>query len=265
MNPVRVLLAFQPPFPENSTRLHGFWLGPPCEPPVPSGLLRDLVSECLSPAKLPLSRSLPMGDCPVCGAVPLARILTPEGRPVCPAHLADLWTRRSLGHGVQLAEGKCPHCGENASLLWEDAQQPRCVRCLCREVLEEGIVSQWIWVGEKPLALGALEDLRLLVEAWRRVGSCERCGSQTIRIRRVLLDFPRAQGPLYPVWEMRRNDMNPEGESRRVRQLRVYTEGVLRATVECPQCGYLEREFTGLQWAAPATARWPHLASPIVF
>jgi DNA-directed RNA polymerase subunit RPC12/RpoP len=109
-----------------------------------------------------------------------------------------------------------------------------------------------------------MEDLRLFMEAWRRIEACERCGSRAIRIRRLLLDFPRAQGPLYPLWEIRRGDQTAEDELRRGKQLLAYTEGFLKVTVECPQCGYLEREFTGLDGPFPSTLPWPHLASPIV-
>ena len=100
-------------------------------------------------------------------------------------------------------------------------------------------------VGGPPLPAGGAGELRAFVEAWRRVGSCQRCGSKAIRIRRLLLDFPRARGPLLPLWELSKTDMLPERALLRERQLRVFTQGLLCVTLECPQCGYMEREFPG--------------------
>jgi hypothetical protein len=60
------------------------------------------------------------------------------------------------------------------------------------------------------------------------------------------MDFPRTTSPLYPLWEIRQGDRTPEGEQRRARQLEIFTKGLMRVTLECPQCGYLEREMPGL-------------------
>jgi hypothetical protein len=40
-------------------------------------------------------------------------------------------------------------------------------------------------------------------------------------------------------------EREPDAEARRQRQLEIYERGLLKVTIECPQCGYLEREFVG--------------------
>jgi hypothetical protein len=77
------------------------------------------------------------------------------------------------------------------------------------------------------------------------MGPCERCGAERIRIRKITLDFPKSQGPVYPLWEVSPEDRSREADHHRQRQLEAYTRGFMRITVECPHCGFMQREFPG--------------------
>jgi len=255
--PSRALLAERMAQTQGPLRLRALWLetGPPA--PVPVGALRDLVSEGL-PATSPPRRGAPVSSrCPICGEDAPSRVLAQDRGPVCPRHFADLWLRQCLAGLPASLPGSCPACGNATPLLWKEEGGERCTDCLAAALLQTDMPAHWILRGGTPLPEGALGDLRVFLEAWKRVPACERCGSQGIRIRKILVDFPRARGPLYPLWEIRRDDRSVESEKRRRRQLQAYTEGVLGVTLECPQCGYLEREFPGVDLSREADTPWP--------
>ncbi len=138
----------------------------------------------------------------------------------------------------------CPNCGRVAPILWKAAG---CTGCLVRRLNSESGSWRWIAIGAPPLLRKDLMDLKVFLWAWDKVGCCPRCGSRNIRMRRIFLDFPKTRGPILPLWEMDKGDLRPEVQLRRETQLRAFTRGVMRATVECPQCGFMEMEFIGDQ------------------
>jgi hypothetical protein len=115
--------------------------------------------------------------------------------------------------------------------------------CISRALIAPERPDLWILVGGPPLPESAVGDMRVFLAVWKRLCQCERCGSKGIRVRKILVDLPRTRGPLYPLWEIGPEDRSAEAELRRTRQLEIYTRGAVRATLECPECGYLEREF----------------------
>lgn len=139
----------------------------------------------------------------------------------------------------------CPKCGLEGVLCWEG--RGYCTRCLVGEIRQLPGLARWILVGGPALPGRGEGELGAFLEAWRRVGACPRCGSKSIRLRRLLMDFPKAQAPIFPIWELTKEDMKPERIMLRERQLRAFTEGLMRVTVECPQCGYMDLEFPGLE------------------
>ncbi len=189
------------------------------------------------------------GKCSVCGVELDKAVGSIAGRTLCWEHLAGVWEELLVAQlGGGWTPGRCAGCGLEGVFCWED--RGYCTRCLVQTIRNLPGPQRWILVAGPPLPGRGKGELRAFLEAWRRVGACPRCASRAIRVRRLLMDFPRAQGPLFPVWEITRQDMSPERIMWRERQLRVFTEGLLRVTVECPQCGYMDLEFPGAgSWA----------------
>lgn len=243
--PKSLLFAFREDLDQGRLRLRPAWLR--SGPGVPQGALEDLASEwslkSISRGPAPASKR-----CPMCGASAGGRLITSEGQPLCAEHLAPAWEERLVAASGGAGEELCGACGLGAMVLWHGKNAlPRCTRCFVQGVQDSTRTSRWMVVGGPALPPGALGEIRVFLKAWRLVESCERCGSRSIRIRRLLLDFPKAHAPLYPLWELRREDLGPEKARLRERQVRIFTQGLLSVTLECPQCGYMEREFEGVE------------------
>jgi len=243
--PTRALIAFWTPDSHESSGVRGVWLAAQRDDGLPEGAIRDLLLDVL-----PSYRAGPNGPvsqcCPVCGGASPGWAATADGRPVCPTHLAELWERLAQRWFRAAQVVSCPRCGRSASFLWSQGGGIFCSRCLVSSLSTDESTSHWILTAFSPLPSEMQGELRIFREAWRWVSVCLRCGSSEIRIRRILLDFPKVSGPVYPLWEMDKKDRTPGAELRRWRQLQIYTQGFMRVTLECPQCGYLERELPGV-------------------
>ncbi|MEJ5376541.1 MAG: hypothetical protein WHX93_08175 [bacterium] len=241
--PVRVLFALSQDGAWGDFTLRGLWLT--CANTVPLEALEDLVSECLpgSWKKIP---PVGTGKCALCGRPGQRQIVTSQGRNVCWEHLGCLWEEILVTQAARGSiSGNCAKCGLAGVVLW--GEKGHCTRCMVEDLRGFSQVTQWVLLGGSPMPARGQKELVAFLEAWRRVGACPRCGSRAIRVRRLVMDFPRAKGPLYPLWDLTREDMKPERMLLRDRQLRLFTEGLMRATVECAQCGYMDLEYPGLE------------------
>lgn len=212
---------------------------------VPSEAIEDLALEWPLDKGLPRKALTITGGCPICGALASEGFVTNDSRSICSRHLTEVWEDKILAGSAFPGEGTCHVCGGGSPVLWQPRGPfPTCTRCLLegRQLPE---CERWMVLGGEGIPMGAKGELGILLRAWKLVGGCHRCGSKSIRMRRLSLDLPRATGPVYPLWELRREDVEPHRSRLRERQLRIFTQGLLKVTFECPQCGYLEREFQG--------------------
>ncbi len=243
--PISVLMAFRAPDHHPPILLRGVWLDPERSDDLPPAAVRDLVLDALP---LPGGGTNEAGFkcCPVCGEATVGMAMTADGRPICMNHLPELWEQAARGWSPVSNCIPCPRCGRSVTLLWAEEGRMFCSHCLASALPGEGPSTQWVVTGFPPLPPEMEGDLRIFREAWRWISVCLRCGSTDVRVRRILLDFPKVTGPVYPLWETGKTDRNPGAELRRWRQLQIYTQGFMRVTLECPQCGYLERELPGV-------------------
>ena len=156
--------------------------------------------------------------------------------------LLRLWEGLLLDGEKSERKTLCPNCGRQALILWKDVG---CTGCLVQGLASEPGSWRWIVMGAPPLLRKDLMDLKLFIWVWDKVGCCPRCSSRRIRVKRIFLDFPKTRGPIIPLWEMDKGDLRPEVQMRRETQWKAFTRGIMRATVECPQCGFMEMEFIG--------------------
>jgi|Deesub1362B_J571_1020462.scaffolds.fasta_scaffold09157_2 hypothetical protein len=242
--PVRILLAFETPERDEGRRLREIWIQGGPQAPFPLEALEDLLMDGSKASIPPNGKALSQRGCPICNEKTARGVFTPEGRTLCRGHLWLAWDK-ALADGGRPAERPppCPLCREPSLVLWSDGSSCLCTRCLVKRRIPQDSSWKWIFHGGKVLPWGMRGELRIFLGLWSQNPPCERCGSPHLRIRKIALDFPKMPGPLYPLWEIFRNDRTEEGEARRMRQLRAYTQGLIRAVVECPQCGYLEREW----------------------
>jgi len=138
----------------------------------------------------------------------------------------------------------CPRCGRLAAILWKAVG---CTDCLVQGLACECGSWRWIVMGAPALLRKDIMDLKVFLWAWDKVRGCPRCSSRRIRIKRIFLDFPKTRGPILPLWEMDKGDLRPEVQMRRETQWKAFTRGIMRTTVQCPQCGFIEMEFIGDQ------------------
>lgn len=207
---------------------------------VPAEALMDLAMEWFSGAGGQFSLSK---GCPICGRQMQSSITTLDGVPVCKDHLPLLWEHYLKDRtGLCGDTTRCPRCHGEVSILW---LKDGCTHCFWGSILQQKEVDKWIFVGGTPIALGEVSELGAYIEAWNRLQCCKRCGCRQVRIRRLSLEFPRARGPVVALWELTKGEIGRD-EKVRQRQLRAFTEGLLSVTVECPQCGYQEMEYPGL-------------------
>ncbi len=242
--PTRVLMAFRAPEQQPSL-VRGVWLDSERPDDLPASAVRDLVLDAL-----PLSGVGTVGagsrGCPVCGEAAVGMAMMGDGRPICITHLAELWEETGRGWFPASDCVSCPRCGRSVTFLWAQQGRTLCSHCLGSAISGGEPPTRWVVTAFPPLPSEMRGDLRIFAQAWRWISVCLRCGSPDIRVRRILLDFPKVTGPVYPLWEMDKKDRTPGAELRRWRQLHIYTQGFMRVTLECPQCGYLERELPGV-------------------
>lgn len=246
--PIAIFFAFHPTDvrPESPLMLEGLWVEEDPSRPYLQDALLDLLLEKgqFRPREMGTRRS--PGTCPVCGKETAGgRFYTHEGLPLCPRHMGEQWERNLSPWVSGRSHKSCTCCKRASALLWLRPQGSICTRCLADRVMEVPGVLRWVLFQEPPLEGGRRLDLALFLEAWRLVSRCSRCGSRRIRIRKVSWEFPRALGPILPLWESTHKESPYHVESDRQRQLEIYTHGMLKASVECPQCGYSVREFLG--------------------
>lgn len=241
--PSRVLLALREDADCLGFGVRGLWIGSGGSVPVEA--LQDLVWEWLPG---PGRKNLPVltGKCVVCNRTGNHGVVSVEGQSICWEHLACYWEEllSAQAGGIGISQ-RCPQCGLEGVFFW--GARGYCTRCLVNEIKNLPALARWILVGGSALPGRGKGELTAFLEAWRKVGACPRCGSKAIRVRRLIMDFPKAKSPVFPIWELTRQDMRPERIMLRERQLRVFTQGLLRVTVECPQCGYMDLEYPGLE------------------
>lgn len=243
--PTRVLVAFRSPQYQPATLVRGVWLDSERSDDLPTAAVRDLVLDALPLPGVATNEAGSKG-CPVCGKTTMGMAMTGDGHPVCMTHLGELWEQTARGWFPSSNCIPCPRCNRPITFLWEEEGRKLCSHCLASALSGKDSPIQWVVTAFPPLPSEMEGDLRIFREAWRWISVCLRCGSSDVRVRRILLDFPKVTGPVYPLWEIGQKDRNPGAELRRWRQLQIYTQGFMRVTLECPQCGYLERELPGV-------------------
>jgi hypothetical protein len=246
VRPACALLAIRRGESGGARRLHGIWAGPGKDVALVGPALADLVMDGAGGSRPVDGKGAGPRRCAVCGGEASSRLLLSGVDAACAEHMADVWTRRLAPHAGKAA-APCPECGESWPVLWHEGGRDRCPRCLAAALLQGHPLRRWALLGGPPGPPESLADLRLFGEVWKRIFMCERCGSRGIRLRKIWAEFPRSSGPIYPLWASGRWDAAPEAEAHRRQQLLAYTQGLVRVILECPQCGYLERELPG--WA----------------
>lgn len=243
--PTSVLVAFRSPEYNPSILVRGVWLDSERTDDLPAAAVRDLVLEAL-PLPGGWTKDTGFECCPVCGGGTEGMAMTGDGRPICMTHLPVLLEQTARGCSSRSSCIACPSCGRSVTLLWAEGGRILCSHCLASILSGEGSPTQWVVTGFPPLPPEMRGDLRIFREAWRWITVCLRCGCSDVRVRRIQLDFAKAMGPVYPLWEIGQKERTPGAELRRWRQLQIYTQGFMRVTLECPHCGYLERELPGV-------------------
>lgn len=241
--PSRVLFAFREDAGYLGCGVRGLWIGSGGSFPVEA--LQDLVWEWF-PGSGRKTLPVPAGRCVVCNGRGNHGVVSIDGQSICWEHLPFYWEELLAAQaGGMNISGRCPKCGLEGVFFW--GKRGYCTSCMVNEIRNLPTLGRWVLVGGATLPARGEGELRAFLEAWRKVGACPRCCSKAIRVRRLIMDFPRAKAPIFPLWELTRQDMEPERIMLRERQLRVFTEGLLRVTVECPQCGYMDLEYPGLE------------------
>jgi transposase-like protein len=209
---------------------------------LPAEAMQDLVLEGIQ--SRPQTPRRP-DACPSCGKRISSGVFSYYGSPVCPEHVADLWTRNLLVNFQAKAMIHCPQCGDDTAIIWHGQGTSSCTACLVSRLDREEASRRWVLMSGIPLGQEALGDLQIFRGVRQRIEACTRCRSKQIRIRKIRVDFPKASPPLYPLWEVFDTDRTADVEKQRGRQLEIYTQGLLKVTLECPQCGYMDLEFPG--------------------
>ena len=260
----KALLAFKPGSGPEKTLLNGLWIEYEPVGNLLGSVLRNLNR---STDKKNLYHQIQKKsfaaneNCPVCKKRPEVSLIEAYGRYLCPEHLSVYWLQmlqRHLGIEEGDVSGICGKCSEPSPVLLKIDGSLQCLKCLSEAVLGDQTITQWVFKAGPPTPMEGSNELHIFQDACDRVQYCLRCGSKAIRIHRIILDFPKAGTPIYPVWETSRRDYTPEEEDRRLRQIRIYSKGLMSVTIECPQCGYLTREFPGVDLSPPPrpTTAW---------
>ena len=253
----KALLAFRPDNGSDAALLNGVWIEHEPNGNLLGGVLRNLyrAADKKNLYQQMQKQSFAANEtCPVCKKKPDVPRIEAYGRYLCPEHMPVYWLQmleRHLGLQKETSSGMCEICSQPSPVLLKIDGSTQCLKCLSETVLSDNGISRWVFKAGPPTPMEGSNELQIFEDACNKIRHCLRCGSKAVRIHRIILDFPKAGTPIYPVWETQRRDYTPEEEERRLRQLRIYSKGLMSVTIECPQCGYLTREFPGVDLSPP--------------